>query len=773
MAEQPCKYEVQREGDATIIRFNWLGCPHAPSIESDPETMARVLDAIVQVRDAQRVVIAEAYEYEYDETQTAMLAEIANVIDILLRKENILSKTRMTDPDCTKCYPDRFKFVEDILINKLRKDPINAYIQVLGAITGAANDVKALKFEKCKKCYDDYVNNILQVIRGYLEQTGLIKRIMPMLDKINPGDRMIYEEIFSPVIRPNFTLTRYMSRPPVNGELVDQYKILKDVDVEIYKIPGKTEHYYHLTPPEFKLPEDEYMVMGMARKVMASYKPSNASFTDRTRDYFNRIGEDLISTVANEQNIPIKYERVKELAAILTRYTTGLGIVEVFLADPALQDLYINAPIGEMPIKLLHSQWSECVTNIIPTKEDAESMAARFRLQSGRPLDEADPVLDTSARVPGGRARVCAITKNLSPDGLSFVFRRHRSRPWTYPLFIKNKMFSPLAAGLLWFIVDGGRCLLFAGPRSSGKTSVLGSTLVEIMRKYRIICIEDTLEIPTEELREMGYNILSLKVQSAITKLQSELPADEGIRTALRLGDSCLIIGEVRSKEAKALYEAMRIGALSNVVSGTIHGDDPYGVWDRVVNDLGVNSTSFKATDFLVMSAPIRSADGMHRFRRVFTITEVGKKWTDDPMKENGFIELMKYDAKKDQLLPTKDFEEGKSEVLMSIANRVREWAGDWEAVYENIKLRADVKQAIVDISNSANNPELLEAQFVGECNNQFHLTSEAVAGELGSLDAKEIYERWTTWLKSRVRGRPAGMEKKHEEGPWGKGEKK
>jgi len=766
MPEQPCKYEVQKEGDQTVIRFNWLGCPYAPSVESDPDCMARVIDAIVQVREARRVVIAEAYEYEYDETQTAILAEIANVLDILLRKENILSKARMTIPECTKCYPDRFKLVEDILINKMRKDPISAYTTALGAIAESENNMEALKFDKCKKCYSDYITNVLQVIKGYLEETTLIKRIIPKLDKITPGDRLIYEEIFSPVIRPNFTLTRFMSKPPVNGELVDQYTILKDVDVEIYRIPGKTEHYYHIVPPEFKLPEDEYMALGMARKVMAGYKPTTTTFTERTREYFERVGEDLISTVAKEENIPLKYERIKELANILTRYTTGLGIIEVFLADPNLQDLYINAPIGEMPIKLLHAQWSECVTNIIPTKEDAEAMAARFRLESGRPLDEAEPVLDTSTTVPGGRARVCIITKNLSPSGLAFVFRRHRSRPWTYPLFIKNKMINSLAAGLLWFIVDGGRCLLFAGPRSSGKTSVLGATLVEIMRKYRIIVVEDTLEIPVKELRNMGFNILSLKVQSVITKLESELPAEEGIRTALRLGDSCLIIGEVRSTEAKALYEAMRIGALSNVVAGTIHGDDPYGVWDRVVNDLGVKSTSFKATDFLVMSAPIRSADGIHRFRRVFTITEVGKKWSDDPLKENGFTELMHYDAKKDLLAPTKEFEEGKSEVLMNIASRVKEWSGDWEAVYENIKLRADIKQAIVDISDSTNNLELLEAQFVGECNNQFHLITEKVSEEIGALDTKEIYTQWTEWLKSRVKGRPAEMEKKLES-PW------
>jgi len=188
----------------------------------------------------------------------------------------------------------------------------------------------------------------------------------------------------------------------------------------------------------------------------------------------------------------------------------------------------------------LHADWEECTTNIIPTKEDAESMAARFRLESGRPLDEAEPVLDTSAVVPEGRARVCVITKNLSSKGLSFAFRRHRDRPWTYPLFIDNGTMSALSAGLLWFFIDGGRTMLFAGPRSSGKTSILSASLVEIMKKYRIITVEDTLELPVDAYRGMGFNVLSLKVQSAITKLEAEIPADEGIRTALRLGDSCL-----------------------------------------------------------------------------------------------------------------------------------------------------------------------------------------------------------------------------------------
>lgn len=751
---KPGSYEVLKEGDQTIIRFDWVGCPYSSSLEDDPETMALVMDAIIQVKDVNRIVIAEAYEYDYPEKQTAILAEIAGVIDRLLRGENILTRAKQTIPGCDRCAGDRFAFVEDLLINKMRRDPIMAYISVMREIKDASAKIASVKFEKCAQCYEAYVQDVLQVIRQELEGTTLIKKIMPKLDKVRPGDRLVYSEIFSPTIRPNFTLTRFMIRPPQNGELVDTYTLMGDTDVDIYRIPDKTEKYYHIVPPEFKLQEDAYMVLGLARKVMLGYKPTTTRFTERTREYFERVGEDLIGTVASERGVRLDYNQVQGLSQILTRYTTGLGIMEVLLSDPKIQDIYINAPIGEMPIRLLHSDWEECVTNLIPTREDAESMAARFRLESGRPLDEAEPVLDTSAAVPGGRARVCVITRNLSPRGLAFAFRRHRSRPWTYPLFISNKMMTPLAAGMLWFAVDGGRTMLFAGPRSSGKTSMLASTIIEIMKKYRILTVEDTLELPIDEYRQLGYNVLSMKVQSVITKLEAEVPADEGIRTALRLGDSCLIIGEVRSTEAKALYEAMRVGALSNVVAGTIHGDNPYGVWDRVVNDLGVPTTSFKATDLLIMPAPIRSADGLHRYKRVVTITEIGKEWTDDPLKENGFTELFRYDAKNDKLEPTKEFLDGDSEIIKSIASRVKEWSGDWEAIMDNIKLRADVKQAIVDIAKDSENNELLEAPFVGAANNQFHIISENVGKELGAFDSKEIFSRWNKWARNTAKGK-------------------
>ncbi|MBU0958333.1 MAG: Flp pilus assembly complex ATPase component TadA, partial [Nanoarchaeota archaeon] len=226
-------------------------------------------------------------------------------------------------------------------------------------------------------------------------------------------------------------------------------------------------------------------------------------------------------------------------------------------------------------------------------------------------------------------------------------------------------------------------------------TSLLGSLMLEIMPRYRIIVIEDSLELPVESLRKLKYDILRMKVRSALLKTTTEVSADDGIRTSLRLGDSSLIIGEVRSVEAKALYEAMRVGALANVVAGTIHGASPYGVFDRVVNDLEVPATSFKATDIIAVANPIKSPDGLHSWRRLLQITEIRKHWKKDPQEEQGFVDLLKYNVEKDELEASQDLINGDSEIIKNIAGNVKGWAGNWDAVYDNILLRSKIKKEI------------------------------------------------------------------------------
>lgn len=741
-------YEVIRESGENVMYINYLGAPYVPSLVESSEVMGRTIDDLREDSNVSRVVFVQQRNYSHDSSQVFMLVEIADLYDFLVKQERIVSSEKLAH--LTTVYHEAFAFLNNIVNSLLRTDPVYAYRELKSTLFS-----QKAALEKGKD-NGDYIR-IIEKIISYFDNLKLIKFLKNYFDSYSLGNRDIYSEVFRADIMPNFTFTRMVARLPSDAEIIEQYSISKGHDkslVTIFKRPNKSKFVYHIVPPEYTLDEDSHMLLNLARNVMIEHKPSEDEFNDpeRTRQVFFNVAKDLISELATNKKINLNYEDLIKLASILVRHTIGFGILEVLLQDENLQDLMVNAPVSLSSIFIKHNEYGECVTNVIPSQEDADSWAAKFRVSSGRALDEANPILDTSLTLEDFSARVAIIQQPLSAGGLAYTLRRHRNKPWTLPLFIKNGMIDSLGAGLLSFMIDGARTLLVAGTRSSGKTSLLGSLLLEIMPSHRIITIEDTLELPVAAMRKLDYDILSMKVRSALGGESTEVSAEEGIRASLRLGDSSLIVGEIRSGEAKALYEAMRIGALANVVAGTIHGGSPYAVFDRVVNDLGVPVTSFKATDLIIVANPIKSPDGLSSWRRVLQITEVRKHWTKDPLEEGGFVDLMKYNVEKDILEPTIELQNGDSEIMKDIASNVKGWAGDWDAVWDNVVLRQKIKQETVDFAERTNNSEILESEFTVMSNNAFHQISNEVTKDIGLPTSEVVFPKWKRWLETEAR---------------------
>jgi len=753
LGEEAFSYETVRQGEDNILRVNCENAMRVPSIEDDEIYMAKTAELLIENPGTTKIVFSQKRDYEYDYPQTVILAEIAHLYNELVKNKKLFAHESFSRYDEGGKKDLKYNEIRNTVFNLLKKDPISCYVSLkrIARKEHILND-KTIN-EKAIKAHKNYLQ-LLEYLERLLENTKLIAVLKPFIAGHRIGDRAIYRKVFAPTIKPDFMFTKLMASYPKGAVEKDSYKAGEN-EIIMFELEDNIQYLYHLTPPEFELDEDQYELLDLARNIMAEHKPEKQDFVDpeRMREVFYNVGHDLIEELANYKNLKITSKDLDKLTKILIRYTVGFGLIEVLLEDPKIQDITINSPMGQIPIFIVHQDFGECRTNIIPTVSDGESWASKLRLISGRPLDEANPILDTELEIPGiANARIGVISPPLNPTGIAYAFRRHRDKPWTLPLFIKNGMINTTAAGLLSFLIDGNRTMLIAGTRSAGKSSVLGAVLVEIMRKYRIITIEDTLELPCGSLRKMGYNIQQMKVASALSKGSAEVPADEGIRTTLRLGDSCLIVGEVRSTEAKALYEAMRVGALANVVAGTIHGDSPYGVFDRVVNDLEVPRTSFKATDIIVVANPIKSADGLHKWRRVTQITEIRKEWENDPLREGGFVDLMKYNAKTDELEVTDALMNGDSEIVKAIAGNVKDWAGNWDAVWDNIMLRAKTKETIMNIAEKTNDPDILEAPFTIRSNDEFHRISERVKAKRGTLDSKEIFFEWNEWLKKAVR---------------------
>jgi type IV secretory pathway ATPase VirB11/archaellum biosynthesis ATPase len=472
-------------------------------------------------------------------------------------------------------------------------------------------------------------------------------------------------------IEPFFVDVR-MGVLPDNVMLVDQYTVSTGAVVQIYRKMNGAGYIYNLKIPEM-----------------------HVSFSDLFTLYeeMERYREDGESS--NE---------------FITRWYKHFGILEHLLRDDNILEININPPAYKTSMRLVHGKYQECTSNIFPSDDFLNYLATRLKISTGRPLNRAQPQLDGEIHIEDVRARVAAIIDPFSVFGIGYSIRKHREHPWTVPLFMRNKAVNGWFAGLMGLVITHGRSFLTAGPRGSDKTSLLGSLMLEILPKYRIITIEDTEELPVRDYKRLGYDILPLKVRSALLKEGMEMPFDTGLRTSLRLGDSALIVGEVRSKEATVLYEAMRVGAMSNVVAGTIHADTPYGVYDRVVNDLGVPKGSFKVTDIIIIQNLIKNTSGMGRQRRVLQVTEVLKDWEDQPV----FQDLLVYNPTTDQLEPTAFLLEGKSVTIQMIMRNTQGYK-EYGDVLRDIRLRAWSKELLLALTEGNN--DLIEAPVVADAN--------------------------------------------------------
>ena len=404
-------------------------------------------------------------------------------------------------------------------------------------------------------------------------------------------------------------------------------------------------------------------------------------------------------------------EKAKALAAVVARYTVGLGALEHLLADPRVTDVYSDAPCGAQPLYVSLNNTDgrisdRLTTNITFAPEAVAALVTRARLEAGRPFSEARPFLEHDLKEFG--ARLTVIGPPVSPEGVAAAIRRHSSTPLTLVQLVAAGTLTPMTAGLLSVMVEGQCSLLIGGARGAGKTTLLGALMLEMDPCKRILTIEDTLELPVEAMRGAGYRVQALRVRSSLGG-EGEMSAEEALKVCLRLGESAIVIGEVRGAEAQTLYEAMRTGAASSSVMGTIHGSPASAVCARAVHDLGVSPESFASTDAIVIAGLVRPGGARRQVRRITEVAEVslreGAVATSNLLRHIGGV-----------LEPT----EAALQSSAVVAKVAAAWGVSPAEVVAEVKARAELKLRQIALAQAAGKPEVLGAQATADLNAEY-----------------------------------------------------
>ncbi|WP_136715814.1 ATPase, T2SS/T4P/T4SS family [Halorientalis salina] len=410
-----------------------------------------------------------------------------------------------------------------------------------------------------------------------------------------------YEGALAPSVGPVISRARVGVRPPADARFESQRELDTGAVVRVYEQPTTERRLYHLEPVEHELDERATATLSAAYDRLASGAVTGGQ----------RAPARAVRRVVDDGQ-----DQVRTLEAVLQKHTRGYGVLVDLFADDRVSDVFATAPTDANRLRV-RVDGETMRTNVRVTTEGVEALASRFRRENGRAFSRASPTLDATATVGDRRLRVAGVTEPVS-EGIAFAFRAHEREAWTLPALVENGTLPAEAAALLSLAVERDAATLLAGTRGAGKTTLLGALLWELPADTRTVVIEDTPELPVERLQTAGRDVQLLR---AADDDGAGVPPSEALRTALRLGEGALVLGEVRGEEAAVLYEAMRVGASGSAVLGTIHGDGGADVRERVVSDLDVAPSSFGATDLLVTCEPYQSAEG--RARRVKAIEEV------------------------------------------------------------------------------------------------------------------------------------------------------
>ncbi len=506
------------------------------------------------------------------------------------------------------------------------------------------------------------------------------------------GTRVLAEHS---IIRPHFSDCSVDPGNPSGAEIVEEYSLL-DARVRIMSLPGGVRAIYHLTPWEYTLPPDVMSLVRRTVEILAHRPPPTLETgCENLRSYVRRVSPGLLTEISDAVGARLgssaedRARNLERLSEVVARYTVGLGVFELLLSDDRIEDIYVDAPCDENPVHVTINGVAglntvfRCSTNITASEREIEGLASRLRQYSRKPFSEAFPAMETD--VQGFDARATVIGPPLSPMGTAIALRRHSRTPWTLPKLASNGTLNALAAGLISFLIDGRSTILICGPRGAGKSALLSAVLFEFPLSQRILTIEDTMELPVRQMQKLGYKVQSMMVEQAVGEDREE-KTDEALRVSLRLGESAIVLGEVRGKEAQTLYQSMRTGKAGSSVLGTIHGDSARSVYERVVHDIGIPKEAFAATDIVITMALNRPRGSQRQVRRLVEIVEYAKD-----RGPGEFNPLLKYDSSKGRL---STFSDARSEVISRIADS---WNMTYDEAVENINARARIKEALIE----------------------------------------------------------------------------
>jgi archaeal flagellar protein FlaI len=318
----------------------------------------------------------------------------------------------------------------------------------------------------------------------------------------------------------------------------------------------------------------------------------------------------------------------------------GLGLIEVMLADEAIEEIVINGT--DEPVWVYHKSYGWMKSNItIDNEEDIYNYAAAIGRRSGREITDLKPLMDTHLMTGD---RVNATLNPISIQGNTLTIRKFPRKPFTITDFVRNNTADSSLLSLIWLATEYEASMIIAGGTATGKTSFLNAISAFIPPNQRVISIEDTKELNLPKY----LHWVPMLVREPNPEGKGEISMLDLMVNSLRMRPDRIIVGEIRRhEEAQVLFEAMHTG---HSVMATLHAFNSNEALTRLTNPpIDIDESMIAAVDMFLILERLRK-EGI---RKLTEVSEIVPNVGEDDKYRVSINPLFKFHIKTGELVNT------------------------------------------------------------------------------------------------------------------------
>ena len=201
----------------------------------------------------------------------------------------------------------------------------------------------------------------------------------------------------------------------------------------------------------------------------------------------------------------LNFRERHQIAGAVYESIRGLGVLGQIIADPDITEVMIN---GYQDIFVERAGRLTKLENHFESRQELETIITKFVSQSGRVVNESEPIVDTHLE---DGSRVNVVMPPVALNGPIVTIRRFPKEAMTVEKLIGYGSITPEVARVLEMLVRARYNIFVSGGTGSGKTTFLNALSNFIPRDERIITIEDSAELQIKHID----NLVRLETRNA------------------------------------------------------------------------------------------------------------------------------------------------------------------------------------------------------------------------------------------------------------------